>query len=254
MVMVVPFRRRCRGARVARLLRTVRPRGLQVVARSGVRTGSVLDTSAGDQGGALVDSRAVRTFRVFVVVTAVVAIALGIVAIVWPRPSLVLVALLFGVYLVVAGALRVFAAVRGHGTRPVWRWTSGIVGGLVAVAGLVTLLDPAIPLVVYAVLAGVGFLIEGSPRSSAASSATRVRHASRPSSAACCRSSGASSCSSRPDSRSPSSWSSRASRSSSSGPRPCCSCRRGPPSAGSRGAPPSAARPTRCRRAARVRR
>ena len=58
------------------------------------------------------------TFRVFVVVTAVVAIALGIVAIVWPRPSLVVVALLFGVYLVVAGALRVFAAVRGHGTPP----------------------------------------------------------------------------------------------------------------------------------------
>ncbi|TCU46663.1 DUF308 domain-containing protein [Curtobacterium sp. PhB146] len=107
------------------------------------------------------DSRAVRTFRVFVVVTAVVAIALGIVAIVWPRPSLVLVALLFGVYLVVAGALRVVAAARGHGTPTVWRWTSGIVGALVAVAGLVALLDPAIPLVVYAVLAGVGFVIEG---------------------------------------------------------------------------------------------
>jgi uncharacterized membrane protein HdeD (DUF308 family) len=107
------------------------------------------------------DSRAVRTFRVFVVVTAVVAIGLGIVAIVWPRPSLVVVALLFGVYLVVAGVLRVFAAVRGHGTPPVWRWTSGVVGGLVAVAGLVTLLDPLVPLVVYAVLAGVGFVIEG---------------------------------------------------------------------------------------------
>lgn len=107
------------------------------------------------------DSRAVRTFRVFVVVTAVVAVALGIVAVVWPRPSLVVIALLFGVYLVVAGALRVFAAVRGHGTPPAWRWTSGIVGGLVAVAGLVTLLDPAVPLVVYAVLAGIGLVIEG---------------------------------------------------------------------------------------------
>jgi len=108
-----------------------------------------------------VDSRAVRTFRVFVVVTAAVAIGLGIVAVVWPRPSLVVVALLFGVYLVVAGALRVFAAVRGHGTPPVWRWTSGVVGALVGIAGLVTLVDPAIPLVVYAVLAGVGFLVEG---------------------------------------------------------------------------------------------
>lgn len=107
------------------------------------------------------DSRAVRTFRVFVVVTAVVAVVLGIVAIVWPRPSLVLVALVFGVYLVVAGALRVFAAVRGHGTPPAWRWTSGVVGVLVGLAGLLTLVDPAIPLLVYAVLAGIAFLVEG---------------------------------------------------------------------------------------------
>lgn len=107
------------------------------------------------------DSRAVRTFRAYVIATASVAVVLGIVAIVWPRPSLVVVALLFGVYLVVAGVMRVFAAVRGHGTAPVWRWTSGVVGGLVALAGLVTLLDPLVPLVVYAVLAGVGFVIEG---------------------------------------------------------------------------------------------
>ncbi len=107
------------------------------------------------------DSRAVRTFRAFVVVTAVVAIGLGIVAVVWPRPSLVLVALVFGVYLVVAGVLRVVASVRGHGTAPAWRWTSGVVGALVGLAGLVTLLDPAVPLLVYAVLAGVAFLIEG---------------------------------------------------------------------------------------------
>jgi uncharacterized membrane protein HdeD (DUF308 family) len=109
----------------------------------------------------LVDSRAVRTFRVFVIATAAVAIALGIVAVVWPRPSLVVVALLFGVYLVVAGALRVLAAVRGHGTPSVWRWTSGVVGVLVAAAGLLTLLDPLVPLIVYAVLAGVGFIVEG---------------------------------------------------------------------------------------------
>lgn len=107
------------------------------------------------------DSRAVRTFRAFVVVTAVVAIALGIVAVVWPRPSLALLAVVFGVYLVVAGALRVFAAVRGHGTAPVWRWTSGVVGVLVGLAGLLCLVDPVVPLVVYAVLVGVGFVTEG---------------------------------------------------------------------------------------------
>ncbi|MBY0176748.1 MULTISPECIES: HdeD family acid-resistance protein [Curtobacterium] len=107
------------------------------------------------------DSRAVRTFRAFVVVTAVVAVTAGVVAVVWPRPTLVLVALLFGVYLVVAGAMRVFAAARGHGTPATWRWTSGVVGTLVGLAGLVTLLDPAVPLVVYAVLGGLAFLVEG---------------------------------------------------------------------------------------------
>lgn len=107
------------------------------------------------------DSRAVRSFRAFVVATAVVGIGLGIVAIVWPRPTLVLVAVVFGVHLVVAGSLRVVASVRGRGTPPPWRWTSGVVGGLVGVAGLVTLLDPAIPLLVTAVLAGGAFLVEG---------------------------------------------------------------------------------------------
>jgi uncharacterized membrane protein HdeD (DUF308 family) len=108
-----------------------------------------------------VDSRAVRTFRSFVLVTAGVAIVLGVVAIVLPRPSLIVVAVLFGIYLVVAGVLRVVAAVRGHGAPPVWRWTSGVVGALVAAAGLVSLLDPAAPLVFLAALLGVGFLFEG---------------------------------------------------------------------------------------------
>ncbi|WIA98715.1 HdeD family acid-resistance protein [Curtobacterium sp. MCBA15_012] len=107
------------------------------------------------------DTRAVRTFRAFVVTAAVVALVLGVVAITWPRPTLVVVALLFGVYLVVAGAMRVFAAARGHGTAPVWRWTTGVVGGVVGLAGLVTLLDPFVPLVAYAVLAGIAFLVEG---------------------------------------------------------------------------------------------
>jgi uncharacterized membrane protein HdeD (DUF308 family) len=107
------------------------------------------------------DSRAVRTFRAFVVVSAIVAIALGIVAVLLPRPTLVVVAILFGVYLVVAGALRVFAAVRGRSTPRVWRWTSGVAGVLVAVAGLIALVDPAIPLLVYALFAGIAFVVEG---------------------------------------------------------------------------------------------
>lgn len=107
------------------------------------------------------DSRAVRTFRVFVIATAVVAVSLGLVAILWPRPSLVVVALVFGVYLVAAGALRAFAAVRGHGTAALWRWTAGAVGVLVAGAGLVCLVDQVAPLVLLAALAGGSLLAEG---------------------------------------------------------------------------------------------
>ncbi|KQO64752.1 HdeD family acid-resistance protein [Curtobacterium sp. Leaf261] len=107
------------------------------------------------------DSRAVRSFRVFVIVTAAVAIVLGVIAIVWPRPALVLVAIVFGVYLVVAGVLRVVAALNGRGAVGTWRWVSGVVGVLVAIGGLVCLLDPAAPLLVLAILAGFGFVVEG---------------------------------------------------------------------------------------------
>ncbi|MFZ7088668.1 HdeD family acid-resistance protein [Curtobacterium sp. RRHDQ10] len=107
------------------------------------------------------DSRAVRTFRLFVIVTAAVGIVLGVTAIVWPRPALVLVAIVFGVYLVVAGVLRVVAALNGRGASGTWRWVSGVVGVLVAIGGLVCLLDPAAPLLVLALLAGIGFIVEG---------------------------------------------------------------------------------------------
>jgi uncharacterized membrane protein HdeD (DUF308 family) len=107
------------------------------------------------------DSQAVRTFRVFVIATAAVAVVLGVVAIVWPRPALVLVAIVFGVYLVVAGVLRVIAALNGRGASATWRWVSGVVGVLVAIGGLVCLLDPAAPLLVLALLAGFGFVVEG---------------------------------------------------------------------------------------------
>lgn len=107
------------------------------------------------------DSRAVRTFRVFVLASASVAIVLGVVAIVWPRPSLVAVALVVGVYLVVGGALRVVAAVRAHGAPSSWRWLSGVVGAVVGAAGLVSLVDPLVPLVAYALLTGAAFVVEG---------------------------------------------------------------------------------------------
>jgi uncharacterized membrane protein HdeD (DUF308 family) len=107
------------------------------------------------------DSRAVRSFRVFVLSVAVLAVVLGVVAIVLPRPGLVVVALLFGVYLIVAGVMRVTAAAMGHGTHPGWRWSSVVIGVVTAVAGLVCLLDPAVPLAVLAVLAGVGLVLEG---------------------------------------------------------------------------------------------
>ncbi|PZE28804.1 DUF308 domain-containing protein [Curtobacterium sp. MCBD17_019] len=113
------------------------------------------------RGTANVDTRAVRTFRVFVVTTAVVAIVLGGVGILWPRPTLVVLALLFGVDLVVAGVLRVASAAIGRGTHRVWRWVSIVGGVFVAAAGLVCLLDPAAPLVVLATLGGIGFVVEG---------------------------------------------------------------------------------------------
>jgi hypothetical protein len=92
--------------------------------------------------------------RVFAVMLAVVAMIAGLVCL--RRPDLVVVVLVAGVYLVVAGALHLASGF--HAARPHVEWA---LGGVYAVLGCLVLALPALRLGTLAPLMGVAILARG---------------------------------------------------------------------------------------------
>ncbi len=99
--------------------------------------------------------------RGFVLATAITAIVLGIIAVFWPAVTLVTVALLFGAYLIVSGVFRIVLAISSQTLGTGVRWFIGIMGGLVLVAGVLALANPAQSLVVLALFIGIGWILDG---------------------------------------------------------------------------------------------
>lgn len=120
-------------------------------------------------GGTTPDARGPRALRV---VRGLLFLALAVAVLVWPAPTIGVVALLVGVGLVVAGVLDVVDGVRSSGTD---RWArvavgaaSVLLGGLALVWPDVTVLVVAVVLGVRLVLLGVRLLVAGVRRARAA--------------------------------------------------------------------------------------
>lgn len=123
----------------------------------------------GGDDGAPSDARGARALRV---VRGVLFLALAVAVLVWPAPTIAVVAVLVGVGLVVAGLLDVVDGVRSSGTD---RWArvavgaaSVLLGGLALVWPDVTVLVVAVVLGVRLVLLGVRLLVDGVRRARAA--------------------------------------------------------------------------------------
>jgi uncharacterized membrane protein HdeD (DUF308 family) len=108
-----------------------------------------------------VSARFLTVHRGEVVTVAIVGIVLGIVALVWPEATLVTVAIVFGIYLLVSGIFRITVAFLAHDTGAGMRWLTGILGLLVAGAGVYCLVSPERSLVVLAFVIGFGWIAEG---------------------------------------------------------------------------------------------
>ncbi|MGI8415859.1 MAG: DUF308 domain-containing protein [Nakamurella sp.] len=78
--------------------------------------------------------RLVNSMRAAVIGTAVVGIVLGLIALLWPRATLLTVAFFFGVSLIIAGLFRVFLGFSAHKLPSRTRWLLGILGALVVIA------------------------------------------------------------------------------------------------------------------------
>ncbi len=102
-----------------------------------------------------------NALRSFLLVSSVVGIALGIAALVWPGATLTVVAVLFGVSLVVAGLLRLFLAFATTEAPFVLRAVLGAFGGIVLAAGVLSILNPAESLTLLGIFIGVGWIFGG---------------------------------------------------------------------------------------------
>jgi len=91
----------------------------------------------------------------------IIAIVLGIIGLVWPGAPLFTIAVLFGLYLLISGIARIAFAVSVRDIGVGLRWAIGILGGLIAIAGVFCLFNPYDSLVVLAIVLGVGWIIEG---------------------------------------------------------------------------------------------
>ena len=100
-----------------------------------------------------------RAVRTMLVVRAVLAVAFGLVALLWPDLTLLALSLAFGVYALLEGVASVVDALR-HRRRS--RWWLGLLGGLASVAaGVVALVWPGITAVAFAILVGVWAVVTG---------------------------------------------------------------------------------------------
>lgn len=91
----------------------------------------------------------------------VLSIVLGVLVLVWPGVTLLVVAIVFGLQLIVAGALRISTS-RMLPSDPGWlRPVSLALGALSIVAGVICLFRPGTSLLVVAIVIAAGWLSEG---------------------------------------------------------------------------------------------
>jgi uncharacterized membrane protein HdeD (DUF308 family) len=91
----------------------------------------------------------------------VICLVLGLVALIWPEATLLVVAVLFGLQLITAGVVRVIAAIALKTLPGWWRAVSGILGVLTLIAGIVFLFRPSTSLIVLAIVLAIGWIIDG---------------------------------------------------------------------------------------------
>lgn len=95
------------------------------------------------------------------IATAVAGIVLGIIALVWPKATLVVIAVLFGIALILAGAFRLYEAFAANMMPTGWRALVGILGLLILIFGIVALFNPEESLVFLAIFIGIAWIFQG---------------------------------------------------------------------------------------------
>lgn len=101
-----------------------------------------------------------RTAWQLVLITGIASLILGIVILVWPGPSLLVVGILFGIYLILSGVLQLAAAFGTHKATSL-RVLAFISGALSILLGLFCFRGRLESILLLALWIGIGWLIRG---------------------------------------------------------------------------------------------
>jgi uncharacterized membrane protein HdeD (DUF308 family) len=103
----------------------------------------------------------VTLLRSQIVIVSIIGIIVGVVALVWPNATLLTIAVIFGIYLVVSGGIRLAMAITNRSASSGRRGLAGVLGVIILIAGVVCLLDPTESLTLLAYVIGFGWIAEG---------------------------------------------------------------------------------------------
>lgn len=99
--------------------------------------------------------------RSAVIAYAILGVVVGIIMLFWPTATLLVVAVLFGIALIVGGVFRLVTAFSAQSLSTGWRVLMGVVGVVVLVAGIICLFHPGQSLVLLAIVIGIGWIFQG---------------------------------------------------------------------------------------------
>ncbi|HET9647486.1 MAG TPA: DUF308 domain-containing protein [Microlunatus sp.] len=102
-----------------------------------------------------------RSASILTIVSAAIALLFGILVLVFPKTSLLVIGILFGLQLIITGIIRL---VTGISDKSLEGWEKGLtitLGVLVVVAGIFCLRNPALSILTLLVVLAVGWLIDG---------------------------------------------------------------------------------------------
>jgi uncharacterized membrane protein HdeD (DUF308 family) len=114
----------------------------------------------GEASVAEIDIEVRRVVRRWSIVGGSAAVVVGIIGLLWPESALRSIALIFGVYLVVVGVLRVSSALSDPPLSG-WKLLQLAFGVVVVIAGVLCLNNPFESLTALTVIIGVGWILDG---------------------------------------------------------------------------------------------
>lgn len=119
-----------------------------------------MEAGSVSSGGGLVPKEIARYWWI-PVIAGVIAVVAGILVLVYPGRTLLLLELAFGIFLIVLGLLRILAAILIEGGTAGQRWVQVLIGVLAILAGIFVATTPGFGLKTLALIFAIYLLVSG---------------------------------------------------------------------------------------------